>query len=100
MHTHMAAKRAPAFSQFLAWSWGRLSLAGLLPDPDSGKLCGRQVGWGTASSQTQPQTGGAQRSSFSPERMCKRQGQPQRVCMVDLGLIYDGAPAHVSKASC
>lgn len=76
---------------------GRLSPAGPLPGPDSGKLCGGK--WGGESSSWTPDLGWRSSAPASrPVHTCKRQGRPQRT--VDPGLIYGGAPTHVSKASC
>lgn len=71
--------------------------AGVLPDPDSGKLCVGKRGGGS-SSWTPDLSWRSSAPASRPVHTCKRQGWPQRT--VAPGLIYDGAPTHVSKASC
>lgn len=97
-----------AFPPFLAWSWRKLSPAGPLLPPHSRKLCGRQGGpagsWtpdpGWRVSNTSPEAWLPGGSRWGQSARVRRGRPPACAHSEPQGLIYDRAPARVSKAPC
>ena len=97
-----------AFPPFLAWSWRKLSQAGPLLPRHSRKLCGRQGGpagsWtpdpGWRVSNTRPEAWLPGGSRWGQSARVRRGRPPACVHSEPQGLIYDRAPARVSKAPC